>query len=117
MAEKDLEASADLIAQVKVLRVAAYGKPYADHCYKWQRVKATLRVLQRSKGTSPRIIHVIYAYRRGYVDPKHKCVGGRTSYYLQKGKKYELYLRRSGNKKGKPAQYGFINWAGVRQIR
>lgn len=114
MSKKELTASADAIVTGTVLKVRDAGNKYRDRCYVWQNRHATFRVTGRSKGTTARIITIVYSTRLGDANPARPCDGGRTSYSLTPGTKYQLYLSRSG----KPGQrrYGFINWAGVKRL-
>lgn len=102
---------ADLVIIGHVLRVEKDGAPYSDSCYQWQNYRAGVAVNTQIKGwAKTKVITVKYPMR---IKDLQKCDGGKTSYALSPGVKYELYLREV---KAPRRHFEFINWNGVKRV-
>ena len=119
MPKKQLDAAATLIVEGVVLKVEPAGKRTHDHCYGWQPMRALLEVQRQTKGAPAKRVQILYSTR---VENKKRCVGGRTSYSLAKGRRYRLHLSCgptssvSPAKTKPPRRCSMINWAGVKSL-
>jgi hypothetical protein len=113
MSDDLLEDNANLIVRAEIASVAKDGPIERDHCYGWQPMKATLKVLETKKGDSSGTLVVSYRTR---VENTKRCVGGRDSYAFAPGERYTMYLRGglSASKDGERT-FSPINWAGIRR--
>ena len=111
MPKETLHKLADLVVEGTVLRLEKDGKPYDDHCYTWQRYRASLSAQKQLKGAAKTKV-IVVAFKTRIKDEK-QCDGGSTSYYLSPGVRYRLYLREIT----KPYRhFVFINWNGVQRL-
>ena len=106
MSEEELEREADLIVEVRVVKVDVAGGSYDDSCYTWQDHIATLAISKVFKGDG-QLKEVTVRYG-SMVENNADCDGGRTPYSMAPDERYKLHLRQV-----KGSRYGFINWAGV----
>ena len=109
MSEEELTKLADLIVDATVRKVEPVGEPREDHCYTWQEHRATLAIDKTKKGDET-ITSVTVTYGTIVKDEKD-CVGGSTSYSLDVGAQYALFLKRREG-----TDYRFISYSGVNQI-
>lgn len=105
LSEPELVKQSDIIVDGVVSAVEKVDKIYYDNCYGWQKHRALVLLEKVVKGKLlPTAIRVEYDTR--VVNDK-RCVGGRDSYTLAKGKRYRMHLKAL---KDRPNHYTFFHW-------